>query len=174
VQLLHPHPDFRASQPYIVNCTAIRRGSELRLGFRLSGYLANVVLPPRTLGERRDELWKTTCFEVFAGFAGRKGYREFNMSPSGHWAAYDFDDYRSGMHRADPSPRRVWQSRKPVEFRLNFTVPLVVEMTRLALSAVIEEIDGTKSYWALRHPPGPPDFHHADCFALELAAPKVP
>lgn len=42
---------------------------------------------------------------------------------------------------------------------------------RVGLSAVIEETDGTKSYWALRHPPGPPDFHHPDCFAVELAAP---
>lgn len=43
---------------------------------------------------------------------------------------------------------------------------------RLALSAVIEETDGTKSYWALRHPPGAPDFHHPDCFALTLGAPR--
>src|SRR3546814_9971873 len=42
---------------------------------------------------------------------------------------------------------------------------------RVALSAVIEETDGTKSYWALRHPPGKPDFHHPDCFALALGAP---
>ena len=40
----------------------------------------------------------------------------------------------------------------------------------IALSAVIEETDGTKSYWALRHPPGPPDFHHPDCFALRIPA----
>jgi hypothetical protein len=39
---------------------------------------------------------------------------------------------------------------------------------RLGLSAVIEETSGRKSYWALAHPPGKPDFHHADCFAYEL------
>ena len=37
-----------------------------------------------------------------------------------------------------------------------------------SVSAVIEEADGTKSYWALAHPPGEPDFHHPDCFVLEL------
>jgi hypothetical protein len=42
----------------------------------------------------------------------------------------------------------------------------------LGLSAVIEEKDGTKSYWALAHPPGKPDFHHKDCFALTLPAPS--
>ena len=41
----------------------------------------------------------------------------------------------------------------------------------MGLSAIIEETDGTKSYWALAHPPGEePDFHDPACFALELAA----
>jgi hypothetical protein len=33
---------------------------------------------------------------------------------------------------------------------------------------VIEEVDGGLSYWALAHPPGKPDFHDPNCFALEL------
>jgi hypothetical protein len=45
---------------------------------------------------------------------------------------------------------------------------------RLGLSAVIEEASGRLSYWALTHPPGKPDFHHSDCFALELPAPLRP
>ena len=36
-------------------------------------------------------------------------------------------------------------------------------------SYVIEEEDGTISYWALRHAAGKPDFHHPDGFAMELA-----
>ena len=40
---------------------------------------------------------------------------------------------------------------------------------RIGLSAVIEEANGRISYWALAHPPGKPDFHHADCFALEFS-----
>jgi hypothetical protein len=39
---------------------------------------------------------------------------------------------------------------------------------RLAVSAVIEESDGRISYWALAHPPGKPDFHHADGFVVAL------
>ena len=38
----------------------------------------------------------------------------------------------------------------------------------LGLSAVIEEVDGTKSYWALAHGAGPPDFHNPACFAYHL------
>lgn len=44
----------------------------------------------------------------------------------------------------------------------------------IALSAVIEETGGHKSYWALAHPPGQPDFHHPTCFAATLPAPSEP
>jgi hypothetical protein len=39
---------------------------------------------------------------------------------------------------------------------------------RLALTAVIEHATGALSYWSLHHPPGPPDFHHPDGFALKI------
>jgi len=42
---------------------------------------------------------------------------------------------------------------------------------RLGLSAVVEDADGELSYWALRHPPGKPDFHYTDAFALQLVLP---
>jgi len=42
---------------------------------------------------------------------------------------------------------------------------------RLALAAVIEEKDGRLGYWALRHPPGKPDFHHPEGYTLELRRP---
>ena len=46
---------------------------------------------------RADELWQTTCFEAFLEPRAATAYREFNFSPSGDWAAYDFDGYREGM-----------------------------------------------------------------------------
>jgi hypothetical protein len=44
---------------------------------------------------------------------------------------------------------------------------------QLALSAVVEDEQGLLSYWALKHPPGRPDFHHPDAFALELERPDA-
>ena len=40
----------------------------------------------------------------------------------------------------------------------------------LALSCVVEGRDGSKSFWALNHPPDKPDFHHDDCFQLQIGA----
>jgi hypothetical protein len=39
---------------------------------------------------------------------------------------------------------------------------------RIALSAVIEDERGSVSYWALKHAPGKPDFHHPAGFILEV------
>ena len=38
----------------------------------------------------------------------------------------------------------------------------------LGLSAVLEEKNGTKSFWALAHGDGLPDFHNPDCFVAKL------
>jgi hypothetical protein len=43
---------------------------------------------------------------------------------------------------------------------------------RLGLTVVVEAVDGSKSFWALEHPAGPPDFHNADCFVARLPAPE--
>ena len=48
-------------------------------------------------------------------------------------------------------------------------MPCAAGKIAVGISAVMEEQDGTNSYWALRHPPGKPDFHHREAFALELA-----
>ncbi len=123
--------------------------------------------------KRRDELWRTTCCEVF--LAKESGaYVEFNLSPSGNWAAYQFNSYREGMTDLElPFEPEISVTPSSSHFFLYAELPFLGdEYARLSLSAVLEEIDGTKSYWALNHPAGPPDFHHRDCFALKLAPPE--
>ncbi len=44
----------------------------------------------------------------------------------------------------------------------------VGEPLELGLTAVIEEIDGSHTYWALHHPEARPDFHHRAGFTLSL------
>ena len=46
------------------------------------GDIAKLVIPPPATPDRTDELWRTTCFELFVAGEG-DGYREFNLSPSG-------------------------------------------------------------------------------------------
>src|SRR5690606_18579702 len=68
--------------------------------FRVIGEIGRLVIPSAAPAVRTDGLWRTTCLELFAG-SGGPAYREFNLSPSGAWAAYQFDDYRMGMRDAE-------------------------------------------------------------------------
>jgi len=150
---------------------------QIGIWFSFYGKIAEIVWPSWAGSSRADGLWKTTCAEMFLSDPDGPGYCEFNISPSGEWAAYRFDDYRQGMRALDllRFPDMNDGSRGADECllaaRITFETP---GTTRLALSAVIEETDGTKSYWALAHPPGKPDFHAPTCFAATLPAPTEP
>jgi hypothetical protein len=154
------------------------RGS-LALTYSLKGDITRLRVPPPRNPRRADGLWQHTCFEVFISEKGQQSYWEFNFSPSGEWAACAFKSYRDGRpienDRLDPdiivrSAGNIFELEAIVRLdRLQTIKPPVA--LGLGLSAVVEENDGTISYWALKHPPGKPDFHHPDCFALELALP---
>jgi hypothetical protein len=128
-------------------------------------------LPPRA----GDRLWQHTCFEIFIA-RRMPSYHELNFSPSREWAAYAFSDYRNGAPLAGDSldPHiAVCISANRLELEATVRLqrlspPLVAGKLSFGLSAVIEDAEGRLSYWALRHPPGKPDFHHPQAFALEL------
>lgn len=132
--------------------------------------------PPR----RMDGLWQHTCFEAFIGHEGEPAYCEFNFAPSGEWAAYTFRRYRDGMSLALTGDPRIVVRKSGDRLELDALIklgclPLVQPRARLqlALSAVVEDEQGVLSYWALKHPPGKPDFHHPDAFTLELEQPDA-
>jgi predicted GIY-YIG superfamily endonuclease len=161
---LIPHPD---SPPHTVDKVAVSlvRGAERwQLAYHVTG--GPMRLPDPAATERTDGLWQTTCFELFVRTGGET-YCEFNFAPSTQWAAYRFDAHRAGM--------RDLVLATPVITRKDDGIDVVINLLwlgdrelHIGLSAIIEEKDGTKSYWALKHPPGAPDFHHPDCFALQL------
>lgn len=147
----------------------------LKLTYVVLGEIGRLMLPPAAAPARTDELWRHTCFEAFARPVGGEDYREFNFAPSGQWAAYHFDGYRRGMRIAeDVLLPNVALRRGPGWLEVTALADVGEGPIRLGLSAVIEAADGRKSYWALRHAPEKPDFHHADCFALEIPAPLAP
>ena len=174
---LHPDSCCLAAAGIDVDATRPRPGL-LELRYILAGNIAGLRLPPATAPARADELWRHTCFEAFLQTAPGAGYYEFNLAPSTHWAAYRFDCYRSGMTAVqDIAAPRIETGRSAGRFELRASLRLDGlpglddrESWRLGLSAVIEESDGGISYWALAHPAGRADFHHSDCFDLDLPA----
>jgi len=166
------HPQHPPVASLSIFAQAMRRRDTMSIRYSVGDPTLSVLLPPPSAsGERRDGLWQTTCFEAFVRGHGAIGYHEFNFAPSGDWASYSFDAHRAGMREA---------AGEPVIERADDGVSVTVDLSaypdlvgadwHVGLSAVIEEKDGTKSYWALKHPEGAPDFHDAACFVLELPA----
>lgn len=152
----------------------------LRLRYELEADPSQVRIPaPVAAGGRAERLWAHTCFEAFLRPEGSAAYLELNFSPSGQWAAYRFESYRQGMAPADmeePPRLSVRQAgdrlQLQAEVRLRGALP--AGPLCMAVSAVVEDGEGRLSYWALRHPPGRPDFHHPGGFSLALELPRNP
>ncbi len=171
-RLLTLHPDGRCDAVTRIAVEIARPSAAILLvDYIVSGNPDDLSLPPIGTPARTDGLWQHTCFEAFVRPGSGDSYFEFNFSPSTQWAAYRFDRYREGMAAAGVAVPRVEFEPTPQRCILRAVLTLPDEgACRLGLSAVIEETNGRKSYWALAHPPGKPDFHHSDCFALELPA----
>jgi hypothetical protein len=172
---LLPHPSSRATLEK-VEVLIWRDKTTFDLDVRLFGSPLRVRLPSTDRPRRTDELWQTTCFEAFLRPRASDAYVELNLSPSGDWAAFRFDGYRSGKRNAriECKPdRNVWlkDGVRMQEATFDFSRETMLDAAipwEIGLSAVIEEEDGAKSYWALAHGPGPPDFHNPACFAYHL------
>lgn len=173
-RVLIPHPGH-AHPPLDIGVKVTLLGTDvLKLEYVVVGSVDDLLIPERVEPERRDGLWQRMCFEAFMRLEDGSSYVEYNFAPSSEWAIYQFDRYREGMVEAPLPEPDIFVERNKRRFCQTVIVDAAALLSRgwkaLALSAVIETVHGAKSYWALRHPPGKPDFHHPDCFALELPA----
>jgi hypothetical protein len=175
---LKPHPDTRSFAVRHIEVDIVRpRADGLMLSYTVTGTIGDILMPPVALATRSDDLWQHTCFEAFVRASRDAEYYEFNFAPSTQWAAYRFSGYRSGKRAAnevDPPQIELQSGPQSCTLRASLDLRRLPALARaaswqFALSALIEDTGGRKSYWALAHPPGKPDFHHADGFAHEFA-----
>jgi len=170
---LIPHPD---SPSRLVSGlqfeVGVRCEGTIELVYHLVGLPAQLRVPVAASACRSDGLWRHTCCEVFIAGPQPPAYREFNLSPSGQWQCYDFRDYRDGGPLPAALAPVIRCEAGAGEMRLTAAIPAADlpsgKRLRLGLCAVVEAADGSLSWWALRHPPGRPDFHHPDTFTLDL------
>ncbi|HUG78326.1 MAG TPA: DOMON-like domain-containing protein [Burkholderiales bacterium] len=168
--LLERHPETPCSAVRAVAARVNRGPRLLELRYSIEGDIARLRLPPSAAPRVAEGLWRHTCCELFIACEGRPGYREYNFSPSGEWAAHAFARYREAAPMLDQPLNPGIAVRKQAQ-RLELSAGVALEhagKVALGLAAVIEEQDGALSYWALRHPAGTPDFHHPEAFALAL------
>lgn len=176
-----------AQAPIKLTFSVHRYRSRIDFSFILSGRVpvdVQKIQVPQTQDirarRRRDELWKSTCFEIFVGPADGVSYLELNMAPAGDWNVYAFDRYRTGMRpveqasplllaheRSQDGDHLIWhgslQGPDVLIEGLHQSPALVMSAT-----AVLEYKTGHKEYWATAHAGEQPDFHLRDSFRLAL------
>jgi hypothetical protein len=76
----------------------VRRSASgvLDVSFRLDAEVSRLRVPAPSVPRIAARLWEHTCFETFVAMDEGPAYYEFNLAPSGEWAAYAFRDYRDG------------------------------------------------------------------------------
>lgn len=164
------HPDCAAGSINAIAASVEPTAQGCRAVFVARGDVARIAIPARAVSGRFDNLWKTTCFEIFWCHDGTS-YREFNLSPSGQWACYDFDRFREGMRDA-PAEVVITCTASESELRLEAEIVSTLPLpATVALNAIIKDADGENRFWALAFQPGAPEFHAEACRALTLAAP---
>jgi len=173
---LVPHPSTPPADPpfkvwvNVEHAGALGVVASTNIWFGIDAPANRFVMPQAEEPGRADELWETTCFEAFLRSPESEEYREWNFAPSGEWAAFDFTGYREGRTEPEVPAPYVRVEDNLIWWALGATIAVDAEIHwALGLSAVLEEQDGTKSYWALGHPNGDkPDFHDPACFAAHL------
>ena len=153
-----------------------RQDNRIALLYSLSGDTDDIFLPPPSGNPiRRDELWKTTCFEFFLAIKDQPQYWEFNFSPTGNWNIYRMDAYRRIGFREETSIQGLefqMQPKADIIF-LNAAIDLspIAKETQLldvSVTAIIQTKDNYQTYWALLHPAPQADFHLRESFVCSL------
>jgi hypothetical protein len=178
--ICHPQTRTHIVRGITVN---VRRSADgaLAIAYDLDADLDRLRIPPVRPSRLVHGLWEHTCFEAFIAVDKTPAYHELNCAPSGAWAIYAFQGYRELAPQPDEmQPPELTVRRSAGQLELDavlhlesFSAVHTIAPLRVALAAVIEDTNGRLSYWALRHPAGKPDFHHADAFALTVDAPGV-
>ena len=169
MQRLVLHPDCKAGPVTAITAAIEPTDSWCRATFIVTGDMARIAIPAKAQPGRTDNLWKTTCFEIFWQPESGTYYREFNLSPSTRWACYDFDDFRLNSRDA---PAEVDIACTHDAHELVLTAEIRSELptpAAVALNGIVEDRDGNIQFWALAFQDGKPEFHSTSCRKLHLA-----
>ena len=172
---LIPFPDTNIPKIEISGKIA-RENNILTVHHTITGQTDNILFPKRSAQPgRRDDLWKSTCFEFFLAIPDQPQYWEFNLSPSGDWNTYHMDAYRRVGLREEMLIQRlpfsIWKDLSSIFVNSSVDLSPIVSIDKpiqAGITCVIQTNDGHETYWALVHPNPQADFHSRGSFILAL------
>lgn len=120
-----------------------------------------------------ENLWTTTCFEIFLKNLNRDNYYEFNFNSKGDWNVFYFSKYRERVNIKKTTVDLIMETdvhfdRTSLKYRIdlekltNLKLPCQVNM------ATVTKTDLGLSYWSQKHSGQKADFHDSKNFSLIL------
>ena len=124
-----------------------------------------ILMPHKQVLVRENELWKSTCMELFLKDVKESNYKELNVSLDGKWNAYEFSCYRTEMEKSRSVIVSEVKSLDTNIFwvRFEFRDKLASQLL-INPASVIKNIDEGVTYFAPAHQERP-DFHSFDSSA---------
>lgn len=120
-----------------------------------------------------ENLWTTTCFEIFFKNEKTSDYYEFNFNSKGEWNVFYFSDYRKRVEGTKNSVEVKMQTQTMAGRPLliySFDISNLVNLkfpSHVNLSTVTKGKAGI-SYWSQKHSGQKADFHDPKNFTLTL------
>ncbi len=172
---LQPFPNSKSLPSIAITGNIDRRENILAIDYSLVGNLENLFIPkPTHTPTRKHKLWEETCLECFLGVKNSPNYWEFNLSTAGDWNIYRFQDYRHQMEeekKFSSLPFNVEKQADRLLLKLKLDLNKIVpedKSLEISITAVVKQMDGEITYWALTHRGEKADFHRRDSFAIEV------
>lgn len=120
-----------------------------------------------------ENLWTTTCFEIFLKNVNSNDYYEFNFNAKGDWNLFYFSNYRKRVENFKPElniQMKTLQSHGRLLLVYSVDIKNLVNLklpAQVNMAAVTKSKAGI-SYWSQKHNGLKPDFHDFKNFSLFL------
>ena len=115
--------------------------------------------------ERKDNLWRSTCLELFLSSPDDSSYLEINLSPSGAWNSYSFSGYREGMKTAPDIELDEFRVDRPGVISASFLIGRLSGPVLFGPATILADKNGRLRYFATKHGETP-DFHNREHHVL--------
>jgi hypothetical protein len=140
----------------------------INLSFSILGDISKIIIPNTEFTKdykRKDDLWKTTCFELFLASKTSKSYSEINVSSSYEYNIYSFTDYRKNMQLENNlSIKNIKKDISSNLLNLTFSIEsknkINIEDLIINITSVVESTNNEIEYWAINHLEDKADFHN--------------
>ena len=174
--LLQPFEPIIASNLQIEAWVEPLNKRRVQIQLKLRDEQHQVTWPPHHGSQTRAEyLEKSTCFEIFIQQADHANYVNVQLTPSGLWNAYRFDQYRQPKQVPPRHEQHIRIEQLLIE---HHRISLVLDLAQLyprrsrihvGLAAILAHRQDLHTDWSLQHSAASADPHCAEDWRIQLS-----